>query len=430
MTSRPLRVAVVARAVMPLHGVGGLERSVRDLVCHLAARGVHVTLIAPPPPPVQRRTVADPFASPLIALRPVRYVTFPFGSRRGTTILDRSTAYPVYGYRAGRAALALVRAGDVDVVHGFGASVLGYAGPRQRMRAQRRGGATAPLVMNPQGLEEFGATAPQAQPRLKRLGYLPLRMAVRRCARGADRIIATDAALAPMVVRHLRPRRGQLHTIPNGIDLPEAAALAGPADGAVVRQRHGIGPNALVLLSVGRLEHNKGLDVLAAALARASSHAALGDGWRWVIVGAGPHRREIERIVEVHRLSPHVLFAGRAGDADLHAWYEAASIFVHPTRYEGSSLVTLEAMAHRKPVIATRAGGLPDKVRPGENGWLVEPEQPDALAAAIVDAASAPARLHAMGAASRAIVERQFAWTSIVDQHIALYEKLLAETGR
>ena len=50
--------------------------------------------------------------------------------------------------------------------------------------------------------------------------------------------------------------------------------------------------------------------------------------------------------------------------ATLHAWYDAADLFVHPTRYEGSSLVTLEAMLHRRPVLATRAGGLPDKVIP------------------------------------------------------------------
>ena len=422
---RPLRVAVVARAVMPLHGIGGLERSVRDLVCHLAARGVQVTLITPPPGPVQRRTAADPFASPNISVRHVGYLTFPFSNRRGTTILDRSTAYPIYGCRAGRAALALVRAGRIDVVHGFGASVLGYAAPRRRMVERGRGHATAPLVVNPQGLEEFGATA-VSQAALKRIGYLPLRIAVRRCARAADRIIATDAALAPMVARHLRPRPDQLHTIPNGIDLAEVTALAGPAEGAVMRQRQGLAGGELVLLSVGRLEHNKGFDVLAAALARAAQHSELRGPWRWVIVGAGPHRREIERVVDVHGLTPRVVFAGRASDPDLHAWYEAASIFVHPTRYEGSSLVTLEAMAHKKPVIATRAGGLPDKVREGENGWLVEPEDPQALAAAIVEAVSQPARLTAMGLASRAIVEREFAWSSLVDHHIALYESLIA----
>jgi len=214
----PFRVAVVARAVMPLHGVGGLERSVHDLVRHLAARGVDVTLICPPAGNVRRQAV-DPFSSPHIALQHVRYATFPGANRRGTTILDRSTAYPLFGWRAGRLARDLVRAGRVDLVHGFGASVLGYALERRR--------AGAPLVFNPQGLEEFGATA-ETQPMGKRVGYWPLRRAVRACSRRADAIIATDTALEPVVFRHLRPAAGQMRTIPNGIDLDIVDRLAGP----------------------------------------------------------------------------------------------------------------------------------------------------------------------------------------------------------
>jgi glycosyltransferase involved in cell wall biosynthesis len=415
---RPLRVAVLARAVMPLHGIGGLERSVHDLVRHLAARGVGVTLVVPPPAPVPARQVlTDPFASPHIRVRHVPYLSFPFANRRGTTILDRSTAYLLYGQRAGRLADRLARQGEVDVIHGFGASLLGAA----------RSPAAAPLVLNPQGLEEFGATATRL-PLLKRAGYLPLRWAVRRVARAADRIIATDAALEPMVIRHLRPRDGQMCTIPNGIDLVDAASLAGPADGPLMRQRHGIGAGELVLVSAGRLEFNKGFDVLAAALARAAAPDSrlAATGWRWVIVGDGPFRRTIEQALGGEGLASHVIFTGRASDRDLHAWYEAASLFVHPTRYEGSSLVTLEAMAHRRPIIATRAGGLPDKVRPGVNGWLVDPDDADGLAQAIGEAASAAARLPEMGAASRQIVEREFAWPILADQHIAMYETLLA----
>ena len=72
-------------------------------------------------------------------------------------------------------------------------------------------------------------------------------------------------------------------------------------------------------------------------------------------------------------LADRVLLPGRAQDVELHAWYEAATLFVHPTLYEGSSLVTLEAMAHRRAVVASAAGGVPDKVKPGVNGWLVPP---------------------------------------------------------
>ena len=411
-----LRVAVVARAVTPLHGVGGLERSVHDLVRHLAGRGVHVTLITPPAwaSPVS----ADPFGSPLVTLVPVPYVTFPFANRRGTTILDRSTAYPTFGRRAGRVAASLVASGQIDVVHGFGASVLGYALERSRMRA--------PLVVNPQGLEEFGGTG-APQPWLKHAGYWPLRRAVRTTARAADAIIATDRSIVPTIERHLHPRPGQVHVIPNGVDLAALDALAASQESAGVRARHGIGLDETVLLSVGRLEANKGFDVLVDALARLSrpGGALAASRWRWVLVGAGPFGREIETAVKASGLADRVLFAGRVSDADLQAWYATATLFVHPTRYEGSSLVTLEAMAWRRAVVSSRAGGLPDKVRPGENGWLVEPGDAGALSAALEDALSDRARLTTMGARSRAIVEREFAWSVLVDQQIALYEQLL-----
>lgn len=415
--SRPLRVAVVARAVAPLHGAGGLERSVADLVRHLAAREVTVTLITPPPRASATAAEASALASPRVRLHHVPYRTFPFANRRGTTILDRSTSYLLFGERAGRAAGALAAAGDADIVHGFGASVLGYA----RQPTPR----PAPLVFNPQGLEEFGATL-ATQPFLKRVGYTPLRWAVRRCARAADCILATDRSLEDTVRRHLQPASGQLRTIPNGIDLAAVAALAGPAEGARARQAHGLGADEFVLLSAGRLERNKGLDVLASALGLLRADGPLSRlPWRWVIVGSGPARSDIEGAMARAGIGTHVIMTGRLPDAELHGWYEGASVFVHPTLYEGSSLVTLEAMAHGKPVIATRAGGLPDKVRPGVNGWLVEPGDVKALAGAVRDALEARSRFAEMGAHGREIVEQEFAWTMLIDQQMALYEELL-----
>jgi glycosyltransferase involved in cell wall biosynthesis len=113
-------------------------------------------------------------------------------------------------------------------------------------------------------------------------------------------------------------------------------------------------------------------------------------------------------------------------ESELAGWYAAADVFVHPTLYEGSSLVTLEAMAHRKPIVATRAGGLPDKVQPGVNGWLVEPGDVEGLSAALADAVADPVRLTAMGDASRVIVEREFSWGALADQYLRLYEELLS----
>ncbi|HXW05377.1 MAG TPA: glycosyltransferase family 4 protein [Vicinamibacterales bacterium] len=409
-----LRVAVLARAVFPLHGHGGLERHVYDLVRHLARAGVEVTLITKDPARPGARS-AD-CIDPGIRLRTIPYWTFPFAGRRGTTVLDRSVAYPLFGELAGRLAWELVQEGRVDLVHGLGASVLGYA--------RRRARAAAPLVLNPQGLEEFGATDP-ARARLKRALYLPLRRAVVVCAKAADRVIATDRALEPAVRRHLRVPADRVCVIPNAIDLEWLDSLVTDEDAARVRATAGVGPRDTVLLSVGRIEANKGFHVLADALAALRLHSGLPGPCRWVIVGDGPYRPTLQRRIAASGLESAAFLAGRLDDRDLHGWYRAASLFVHPTLYEGSSLVTLEAMAHRKAVVATTAGGIPDKVTPGTTGWLVAPGDASALAAALSAALASGARLGEMGEAGRRVVEREFSWTHAAAATIQLYRDLL-----
>lgn len=410
---KSLRVAITARSVFPIHGPGGLERSVYDLARYLARDGVEVTLITRTPKAAHPADI-----HPAVELKFVPYRTFPLAGRRGTTVLDRSTAYPLFGVRAGAVAADLVQRGAVDIVHGFGASVLGYA----RHRARR----AAPLVLNPQGLEEFGATDP-SRARLKRLAYLPLRRAVITCARAADAVIATDRALEPIVRTHLGIPFDRIATIPNGLDLDSIDALAGPDDGRRIRVAHELAPDVPLLLSVGRLEANKGFHLLAQALAALREHSGrLARGpWRWILAGEGSYRSRLEAVVAELELTPHVLFAGRTTDADLHAWYEAADLFVHPTLYEGSSLVTLEAMAHRRACVVTDAGGLPDKVRNGVNGWIVPAGDPAALTAAISGALEQPERLVRFGHAGRAIVEAEFSWTAIGRQTVELYDGLL-----
>ena len=262
---------------------------------------------------------------------------------------------------------------------------------------------------------------------MKRAAYLPLRLAVLTCARAADRVIATDRSLEPAVRAHLRVDPSRVRVIPNALDLAVVDSWARPSDGVRVRRSLGIDPDDAVLLSVGRLEQNKGFHLLAAALAALRDHSGrLAEGrWRWVVAGEGPFRGALENAVRDAGLTAHVRLLGRVPDADLHAWYEAADLFVHPTLYEGSSLVTLEAMAHRRAVVATTAGGLPDKVRSGVNGWLVPPGDVSALAAAISGALGDPSRLPAMGQAGRVIVEQEFSWAAAGAATLQLYDELL-----
>jgi glycosyltransferase involved in cell wall biosynthesis len=414
---------MLTRAVFPLHGNGGLERHVHDCVRHLSRRGVRVTVITQPPTVGVASSVAAPGdGHGHVSERFVSYRTFPFAGRRGTTVLDRSTAYPVFGWRAGRLAARLVREGGIQLVHGHGASVLGYALARRRDRL-----GTVPLVLNPHGLEEFGGTN-QAAARFKRMAYRPLQEAVRACGRAADRVIATDRVLLPGVLRNLQLAPELVVVVPNAVDLETVDTKVDGEARRALRASLDLGETDSLLLSVGRIEENKGFQVLVEALARLASDAesTARSKWHWALVGDGPNRPRLEQAVRMARLTDRVTFAGRVGEGALHAWYEAASILVHPTLYEGSSIVTLEAMAHRRPVIASRAGGLPDKVKPGVNGWLVEPGDADLLANAIREALSASNRLAGMGDAGRALVEREFSWTTATDRLLAVYGDVLA----
>jgi glycogen(starch) synthase len=419
-----LRVAVLARSVYPLHRFGGLERHVYDLVRCLLARDVHVSLITPPAASSRPTDAAADavFRHPNFTMRPVPYVTFPLANRRGTTILDRSTAYPLFGLRAGRLAARLVSAGDIDIVHGLGASVLGYA------VANLEAGTRAPLVFNPQGLEEFGATDP-SRARLKRLAYWPLRVAVRRAARAADRVIATDRSLVSPVVTHLGVKKDVVRVIPNAIEPAECDRPDTASRAQALRGELGLQPDDVLLLSVGRLEANKGFHVLIRALAMLAQQKVLPERWRWVLVGDGPMREALQRDITSAGLSKWVALRGRATAEDLHGWYEAATLFVHPTLYEGSSIVTLEAMAHRRAVVASRAGGLPDKVIPGVTGWLVPPGNEEALAAAIGKALTDGSRLQSMGAAGRALVDKEFSWRAATDRLLSVYSEVLADNS-
>ena len=182
----------------------------------------------------------------------------------------------------------MASAGEIDIVHGLGASVLGYA------TAPLDANARVPLVLNPQGLEEFGATDPSRAP-LKRLGYWPLRVAVRRAAHSADRVIATDRSLVGPVITHLEVSKEAVRVIPNAIEPAECDRPDSPSRGQALRAELGLQPEDVLLVSVGRLEANKGFDVLIRALGALVRQKALPARWRWVLVGDGPMRESLQR---------------------------------------------------------------------------------------------------------------------------------------
>jgi glycosyltransferase involved in cell wall biosynthesis len=405
-----MRVALLTRAAWPLHDPGGMERAVHQLATHLRAQGAQTTLFTRPP-------ARD-------AEFPGEVVTVPYARLPGGAhgrVLDRTLNYPAFAERLGRAVADQVRAGRVDVVYAQGLTALGYG----RLR-RRDAGLRAPLVMNPQGMEEHKTRG------LKRLALQRLIRLSREAARHSDRVIATDEATRPEVEHLLRVEPERVAVLPNGIDLEQVAAVTPerPREHvhAALPQLTAASP---LLLSVGRLERYKGFDVTLRALLLLQERRALPERWAWAIVGAGPERAALQRAARREGLlGTRVHLLGPVDEPLLHALYERADLFVHATRYEGSSLVTLEAMAHGVPVVATRAGGIPDKVVPGETGFLAEIGAVASLADAIQQALAVPDARRALGERGRARVQQLFGWPQIAARTLRLFEALLEEGRR
>ncbi len=185
--------------------------------------------------------------------------------------------------------------------------------------------------------------------------------------------------------------------IPAGVDLD----LFKPVDREDARRSLGI-QESNILLSVGRIEPLKGIEILVRAMALLSDL----DDSRLVIVGGKPQEDdEIKRLKSIAAelgVETRTTFTGTVQQTELPAYYSAADVFVLPSYYESFGLVALEAMACGTPVIASRVGGPGSFITSGETGYLVPWPCPEPYAQRLDVLLANPALATAMGKAARA----------------------------
>jgi glycogen synthase len=405
-----MKLAFCVRALYPQHGYGGLERAATAQVRHLLRLDTDVTLFTQPLPPGMPFAAGEE-ARGKLRVRPVRYGTLPL---RPNGIPARLTNYRAFVENMGRRVRSAALRGDYGGAYAHGLCVWG-------LREARAWGLT--LVANPHGLEEFKVRDP-----LKRLAYAPFRAWVRAGCRAADRVVATDLAMRDEVARLLGIGTERVVVIPSGVDCDEARGYVNDEEQARIVVRWPAlepGGAGFVGISVGRLEANKGFGDLIDALALAAPD--LGDSWAWVLVGEGSLMPELQARAASLGLRERVLFAGGVSDETLHNLYARADLFAHPSHYEGSSLVTLEAMCHALPVVASRVGGIPDKVSEGETGHLIEPGDVRALAQHIINLSGSPGRGKEMGARGADRVAGEFSWARSMERLLVVFSEVAEE---
>ncbi len=201
-----------------------------------------------------------------------------------------------------------------------------------------------------------------------------------------------------------------------GIEMPKE--LPNPDARAKARARWGYSSDEFVIGHAGAFTHEKGQDVaLRAALLLASKLPRA----RMLLAGDGPERTQPAMRDLARQASGIAQLPGFI--EDLAEFYAALDLYIMPSRSEAWGLTALRAMSSGIPVITSNVGGLPELV--AQTGWLAPPDSPEALADAIVDAASDPARLCEFGRSARERAS-QFSIERTVEQTERLYLRLLA----
>jgi glycosyltransferase involved in cell wall biosynthesis len=252
--------------------------------------------------------------------------------------------------------------------------------------------------------------------RLRMMGY--------RLTNGlVDHMTIISQAAADRFVKDRIVPRELLRVVPNGVD-PELFRAV-PADARESLRRDLGVSSAFVWIAIGRFEVAKDYPNMLRAFARvrpASPDAVL------LLVGKGSLREATEAVVRELDLGDRVRFLGVR--SDIAELVSAADGYVMSSAWEGMPMVLLEAAAGGLPIVSTRVGGNHEVVRDGESGYLVPPQDSEALAAAMLRLmALDPSARRAMGDRGREQVRAHYGLHRVVERWEELYREVQARKG-
>lgn len=386
---------------LPCHVPGGLERHVEDLALGLAGRGgIELHLLTAPMPPGSTR----PYLDAGIRLHPVPEANPQRYSLR-------------YLQSVGKRIAQLNRRWAFDLVHGE-EFALGFWRPRFHetpMILSVHGTITSETPLHPDVWRTLNYPA-----RLRALARFGRRFLFHppwmRSLNAARRILVDSEFTRRELLRIAPLCAASIRRVPLAV-----RETGKPLDRTTARTA--LNWEGCQLLTVGRLEWQKGHEIALEALARLSPDQ-LPAHWHYTIVGDGSYRRRLERRIAQLKLTDRVTLAGRVSQQRKQQMLAGADLFLWPERtHPAFGLVGVEAMLASTPILALNRGAIPE-ILGRHGGWLVDAVDPDQFADALATILSNPSRLRARRAILREDALRRFAFPAMIDAVLAQYRSI------
>lgn len=245
------------------------------------------------------------------------------------------------------------------------------------------------------------------------------RGAERRAGKWTARLIAVSSQEARLAAEERIVPAQRVVMIPNGLGEEE---FVPPAPPERLRDELGMNRDRRTVGFVGRLWPQKGADLLLGAFPRI---AAACPDCQLLIVGDGPDRAALEALAESLGIRKKAIFVGKRDD--IPSCLQLMDVVALPSRWESGPYVVLEAMAAGKPIVSTRVGGIPEILEEGRCGELVNRDDVEGLARAVVGLLQDGARAAELTAAAAARVRESYRLSDTVSRTAAVYDELVNE---
>ena len=252
-----------------------------------------------------------------------------------------------------------------------------------------------------------------------------------------DRVVLRSYAAVVAVSEDVKQRllrsgvkREKIHLVRNGIDLrPYDAARPSLRESILFQDAHAHATpaqdarNLLIVGLVGRLSREKGVDIFLQAAARVLREFPAA---KFVVVGEGPDKAELDALIDSLKIRDSVTMLGRRDD--MPSVYASLDGMVSSSRKEGLPMAILEGMASRRALVATAVGEVPKIVHDGRTGLLVPAEDVEALAEAIRKLLGSSTLRERLGISARALIEAEFSAARMTADYLDVYQAAAADT--